>query len=271
MSCRSLIPVRCEQLGKWVFVSEDPEIEPLLDYLGPLVPQLMQFQPDRMRFVEKHGFDIACNIKVMMDAFLETYHVKSIHQHTVDRFIDSRGTAIMLWDNGHSLMCTPNRREGWRDPGTVGLKHMDTVTDVPRIHNLSFNVYPNLISPPHASGVPILTFWPTGPNTMRVECHWFSPDWGDGPIPEVWHTRIANFDRILFEDTHGIAGLRGRAAELPGAPHLSLARGTGPPHPRGRRRRAGKTDDRAHDGPVARRREAGGGVGKVHSSVILRA
>lgn len=222
MACMSLVPARCESFGKWVFVSEDPDAMPLLDYLGPVGVQLAQFQPERMRFVEKHGFDIACNVKVMMDAFLETYHVKSIHQHTVDRFIDSRGTAIELWENGHSIMCTPNRRDGWRDPGTIGVRHMDTVTDVPRIHNLSFNIFPNLVTPPHASGVPILTFWPTGPNTMRVECHWFAPDWGDGPLPEVWHTRIANFDRILFEDTQ-FAPFIQESVESPGFKGVTLS------------------------------------------------
>lgn len=36
---------------------------------------------------------------------------------------------------------------------------------------------------------------------MVLECVWFSPDWGDGPVPEIWQTRIANFDRIIEEDT----------------------------------------------------------------------
>jgi uncharacterized protein YdcH (DUF465 family) len=35
---------------------------------------------------------------------------------------------------------------------------------------------------------------------MRIECHWFAPDWGDGELSPLWATRIANFDRILDED-----------------------------------------------------------------------
>jgi len=36
--------------------------------------------------------------------------------------------------------------------------------------------------------------------TMRIECHWFAPDWGGGAVPDLWQVRIANFDRILAED-----------------------------------------------------------------------
>ena len=47
---------------------------------------------------------------------------------TVDRFLDHRGSAIVLWQNGHSLMLTPNRRPDWIDPGTVGMPEIDSVT-----------------------------------------------------------------------------------------------------------------------------------------------
>src|SRR5690606_21495476 len=45
-----------------------------------------------------------------------------------------------------------------------------------------------------------LLFWPTSDTTMRIECIWFAPDWGDGPKHELWPSRIENFDRILAED-----------------------------------------------------------------------
>ena len=34
-----------------------------------------------------------------------------------------------------------------------------------------------------------------------IDVHWFSPDWGDGELPEIWKNRIQNFEDILFEDT----------------------------------------------------------------------
>ncbi len=200
MSTRSLITVRCERFYNWIFINEDPDAEPLNEHVRPFHDYFRQFQPDCWRFVTKEAFDVRCNVKVLLDAFLEVYHLKSIHQNTVDRFLDHRGTTIALYRNGHSLMVTPNRRPDWQDPGTRGMRRIDTATEISSQNNPSFNFFPNLVVPVDPSGAPFLLFWPTGNATMRIECHWFAPDWGGGEPPELWKTRIANFDRILDED-----------------------------------------------------------------------
>lgn len=201
LGCNGLEPLRCETLGKWIFVNEDPDAAPLLESLGPAPGELAQFQPESLVFVDSRTYDVACNVKVLLDAFLEVYHLKSIHQDTVDRFLDHRGTTISLWEGGHSRMTTPNRREGWVDPGTIGLPEIPTVTEVPRLNNVSFHLYPNVVMPPAASGIPMLTFWPVTDRTMRVECTWFSPPYGPEGRSPLWDRRISNFERILYEDT----------------------------------------------------------------------
>jgi choline monooxygenase len=200
-SCRSLIQVRCEMLGGWIFLNEDKDAASLVDSLGPLVGELDQFQLDHLTLVDSRGYDVACNVKVLLDAFLEVYHLKSIHQNTVDRFLDHRGTTITLWPGGHSRMTTPNRRPDWIDPGTNGMPIIPTVTEMPRDNNVSYNIYPNIVMPPSASGLPMLVFWPRTAKTMRIECHWFSPRIAKEDLSPLWQTRIDNFERILFEDT----------------------------------------------------------------------
>lgn len=200
-ACRSLLPVRCELYGNFIFLNEDPDAEPLLDYLKPVTGDWEQMQPDKLRFVDRHGFEVACNVKILLDAFLEVYHLKSIHQNTVDRFLDHRGSHHTLWPKGHSRMITPIRKPDWQDPGTVGLKEIETVEDIPRKNNCSYSIYPNFIAPIDVTGVPILTFWPLAIDRMYVECSWYTPDLEGAPLPEVWKTRIANFDAILAEDT----------------------------------------------------------------------
>lgn len=199
-SQRGLIPVRCEQFFNWIFINEDPDAQPLLESTQPFVDYWQQFQPGNWRRVHSSGHDVACNVKVLLDAFLEVYHLKSIHQNTVDRFLDHRGTAIELYRNGHSLMVTPNRRSDWVDPGTRGLPRVPTATVISANNNPSFMFYPNLVVPVDPTGCPFLTFWPTSHSTMRIECTWFAPDWGGGELHPVWKTRIENFERILQED-----------------------------------------------------------------------
>jgi hypothetical protein len=97
-------------------------------------------------------------------------------------------------------MVTPNRRPDWQDPGTRGMRRIESATVISSNNNPSFNFYPNLVVPVDPTGAPFLLFWPTSDTSMRIECHWFAPDWGGGPPPELWNTRIANFERILDED-----------------------------------------------------------------------
>ena len=199
-STRGLKAIRGERFFNWIFINEDPQAEPLLEHFAPFGEYFRQFQPEQWRFVAQEAREVRCNVKVLLDAFLEVYHLKSIHQSTVDRFLDHRGTTIALYRQGHSLMVTPNRRPDWVDPGTVGMRRIETATVISSRNNASFNFFPNLVVPVDPSGCPFLLFWPTSDTTMRIECHWFAPDWGGGPPAERWQTRIANFDRILDED-----------------------------------------------------------------------
>ena len=200
LSCLGLIRVRCERLGNWIFIKEDPQADSLTNALGPIAGHLQQFDPDGIRHVESYGFDIECNVKVMLEAFFEVYHLKNIHQDTVNRFLEHRATRIILWPNGHSLMVTPNRNPEWVDPGTIGMLEFAQVSELPVKTNVSYNLYPNLITPVAPTGMPFLTFWPTSDRSMRIDCHWFAPDWGEGERHPLWNRRIRNFNRILQED-----------------------------------------------------------------------
>ncbi len=221
--CHGLVAVRCERLGNWVFINEDPDAEPLLDHLGVIPAHFAQFDLNNIRHVDSRSYEVNCNVKVLLDAFLEVYHLKSIHRETVDRFLDHRGTDIILWPKGHSLMITPNRREGWVDPGTVGMPEFPSVTELPQRFNLSYMMYPNLVTPVAPTGMPFLTFWPTDANLMRIECHWFAPQDPnkDGERDPLWQTRIDNFERILYEDTQFAPQIQ-ESVDSPGFKGISL-------------------------------------------------
>src|SRR3546814_11285818 len=101
----------CELLGSLIFINEDPEAQPLLDHIGPMAKELEQYGLENLRLVDSRSYEVNCNVKVLLDAFLEVYHLKSIHQQTVDRFLDHRGMFVTLWPNGHSRMLTPKDRK----------------------------------------------------------------------------------------------------------------------------------------------------------------
>ena len=199
-NCRSLVSVRCERVGNLIFINEDPDAEPLADHLGPMADEFAQYQFDTLRLVDSRSYEVGCNVKVLLDAFLEVYHIKSIHQKTVDRFLDHRGMVITLWPRGHSRMITPNSRPDWKDPGTIGMPKIATVTDIPANNNVSYLIYPNFVMPPSDSGVPLLQFWPVSDDSCRVVSTWIGPDYDAAEPNPLWDTRIANWERILYED-----------------------------------------------------------------------
>ena len=198
-SCMGLKEVRCEMFGNWVFINEDSEAPPLLESLGRVPKDWENLDIDSLRHIDSQSFEIACNVKVLIDAFLETYHLKSIHPQTVDRFLDSRGTFIQMFPGGHSIMSTPHRNEDWRDPGAEGMPKIEGAERIFAEQNPSYHLFPNFVTPPSATGIPILTFWPKTDRSMTVDVHWFGPEGSQGH--ELWPTRISNLGRILEEDT----------------------------------------------------------------------
>ena len=199
-SCHSLKQLSCENIGKLIFINEDPEAEDLVSHLGPMAEELGQYQFDRLDFVESRSYEVDCNVKVLIDAFLEVYHLKSIHQKSVDRFLDHRGMTATLWPGGHSRMVTPNKRPDWQDPGTIGMPKLEDVTEIARDNNVSYMIYPNFVMPPSDSGIPLLQFWPTGERSCRVVSTWIAPEHDpEDPHPK-WAERTANWERILYED-----------------------------------------------------------------------
>jgi hypothetical protein len=101
------------------------------------------------------------------------------------------------------------------------MPHVDTATEVSARNNPSFNFYPNLVVPVDPSGCPFLLFWPTGDDTMRIECHWFAPDYRAEEAHPLWPTRIANFDRILDEDLQFAEQIQ-KSVESPGFRGMTL-------------------------------------------------
>jgi phenylpropionate dioxygenase-like ring-hydroxylating dioxygenase large terminal subunit len=65
--------------GGWIWISLDPECEPLRDYLEPAATLLDPFQLENMRYRWRRWLVFDCNWKVALEAFMETYHVPYTH------------------------------------------------------------------------------------------------------------------------------------------------------------------------------------------------
>ncbi len=75
----SLRELRCEAWGGFVWVSMDPDIEPLLDFLGIVPEHLAPYEFEAMVLVSDETVEWNCNWKTSVDIFSETYHVRGVH------------------------------------------------------------------------------------------------------------------------------------------------------------------------------------------------
>jgi phenylpropionate dioxygenase-like ring-hydroxylating dioxygenase large terminal subunit len=192
--------VRCDVYGSFIFICEDAATEPLDEFLEPVTRFFAHLPMAELKLVSRREVELAGNYKVVLENFLEAYHFRMLHRNTVHRIFDSHATHVHLWEHGHSMMLTPNRHANWKDPGAIGMPEMAGATTIERDHNPSYNVFPNLILPISASGIPAVAIWPLAIDRSMIEVLWFAPGWGEEPRPALWDTRIANFDRIVDED-----------------------------------------------------------------------
>ena len=112
LSCRSLVSVRCDLLGNWIYVCEDPAAPSLDHFLEPIARYFRHLPLHDLRLVHRRGVEVRGNYKVVLENFLEAYHFRLLHRHTTDRIFDNLGTSVHLWEHGHSMMLSPNRRPG---------------------------------------------------------------------------------------------------------------------------------------------------------------
>ena len=212
LSCRGLIPVRCDMFGNVIFVNFDDDAPSLLDYLGPIADEWAEFDFGNLRLAARYSFDLNCNWKVAMEANMEVYHVPFIHPNTVAPLVDPQRNVNTMYPNGHARMLAPAPRETDREhvraiDSPPEWKQIEGVGEFGRTATQSYTLFPNWVSPLSNFFVPPLVFWPTSLNTTRLELVTMAPDWGDGPAPDLWtlpddtQPNGRQMSPIILEDT----------------------------------------------------------------------
>ncbi len=75
----SIVKLRCEAWGGWVWFSMNPDAEPLQDYLDMIPAHLDPYHFEHMTLVNDTTVEWDVNWKTSVDAFNETHHVNGTH------------------------------------------------------------------------------------------------------------------------------------------------------------------------------------------------
>jgi len=211
-----LVPVRCEVWEGWIFVNEDPDAEPLVEFLGPLCEQMSEVDGPTLRRIGTQVHHVAANWKAMVDAFLEVYHIRTVHPDNAALLYDDSTATVAMLPNGHSRLSVAVR------PELLGVMDPSPEADNPSVGQLwretstSFGLFPNIVAPLDTGAFPLLCMWPVDHRTSELELQWFAPDWGDGEMPEEHAVRMGLFETVMSQDTSNMAAIQ-RSVESHGA------------------------------------------------------
>lgn len=75
--------IRVDVWDGWVFVTIDPDTEPLLEYLEEVPRHFSRINPHGRRVGQHIVKRVDCNWKTALEAFIESYHVMQTHPQTV--------------------------------------------------------------------------------------------------------------------------------------------------------------------------------------------
>jgi len=120
----NLRTVRCETWAGFIFINPDPQAAPLLEFLAE-IPDLMRvYQMENMNLVKDVVIELNANWKIVLEAFLESYHLQVTHPQAKP-FLDDVNYQIDTFHNGHGRLQTsigiPSPRERDRQSLHPGL------------------------------------------------------------------------------------------------------------------------------------------------------
>lgn len=216
-----LVPVRCETWQGFVFVCEDEQAPPLADFLGPMADQMAEIDGTSLRRIGTQRHLVAVNWKAMVDAFLEVYHVRTVHPDNAALLYDDSTTVVAMLPNGHSRLSVGIR------PELAGIMDPSPIADNPSVGKLwretstSFGWFPNIVAPLDTGAFPLLCMWPIDRRTTELELQWFAPDWGEGEMPDEHAVRMTLFETVMTQDTANMAAIQ-RSVESRGTQAFNI-------------------------------------------------
>lgn len=219
---RALVSLRCEQWDGWIFVTPDHAAPPLLDWLGPIPAQLAELGGEKLRFVGRQVAEFTCNWKLAVHAFMEVYHVRTVHPDSAALLYDPRRTSLTLFERGHNRLTIDKRPDMSflnQEPGAPF--DNESVGDLIRTTSTSFSIFPNVTIVADPAAFPFIIAWPTGVDSCRLELVWFGADWGEGDPPSEHTVRMELFESIIAQDTANLAPMQASLRSA-GCPDLLL-------------------------------------------------
>lgn len=190
------------EVGGIIWVGLDPAQEPdFSDASGPLSADLEAFNIPNMHVFGRKRFDLKANWKILIETFLETYHVPPLHKNTVAPHFAEVPT-LMTHFGPHSRQTTGRAHF---EPGKLDI-------DVDQLHRHvthAYHLFPSAVLVTSPYHINFVTMMPRAADRTIVDCYMLT---NSPPETEKVRELYEKSFKFNFEDVFGAEDFR--AAQL---------------------------------------------------------
>lgn len=226
----ALYPIRLESWNGCHFVDLSGRAAPLLDWFAPMLARTAAFDFSHIRWIGKKGYTIKSNWKLVLENYMEGYHVFAAHPRLIAHApMDVRWSGEWIDNVFYNDYVAPTQTEGRGD----GLPHYPGLSEEDARRGMWFACLPNFAAEVYADQFVVLASYPVAPDETYEELHFFvvgdaaardkryAP--GRAELIKMWHD-------LNLEDVEILERLqRGRASIAFGGSRMSPA-WEGPAH-----------------------------------------
>jgi phenylpropionate dioxygenase-like ring-hydroxylating dioxygenase large terminal subunit len=108
----SLVPIKLDTWGGFLFINFDEKSGPLKDYLGDLPEKLAPYDLGNMACVRRRQYDMVCNWKLFVENAKESYHIGTVHRATIDKYASAKSAGYWVEEPSGEYVVTFAQHEG---------------------------------------------------------------------------------------------------------------------------------------------------------------
>lgn len=205
---RDLVALPCaERHGLiWVVPSASGELD-LNAFLGGLNDELPFYEIATLKHFRTVEAEYPANWKLIVDAFLEPYHIRVLHKDTIYPFFTDGITAAERFGPHISSLVARRAAQEWagQADSPSQLPPQMTLQALRQLATPSQVIFPNTITIFHPDYLSLITLYPTGPETLRWTHRMLIPaDKGTADWAPHWEKTFRLIEQGVFqkEDIH---------------------------------------------------------------------
>jgi choline monooxygenase len=166
----ALYPIRLASWNGCHFIDLSGAAPDLEDWLRPMLDRTRAFDFSRIRWIGKSGYTIKANWKLVLENYMEGYHVFAAHPRLIDHApMDVRWSGEWMEHVFYNDYVAPRITEGRGD----GLPHYPGLSEEDARRGMWFACLPNFAAEVYADQFVILATYPVAPDETYEELHFF--------------------------------------------------------------------------------------------------